>query len=81
MTGCSQFTARVGIDDEVGTNGSVIFQVWADAIKLAESAILTGASPTATLTVDVTGRTNLRLVVTEPATTRTTTTPTGPTPG
>src|SRR5687768_9983760 len=25
---CSQFTAVVGIDDEVGANGSVTFQVW-----------------------------------------------------
>ena len=30
--GCSSFTAVVGLDDEVGPNGSVVFQVLVDGI-------------------------------------------------
>ena len=56
--------AKVGVDDEVGTQGTVVFQVWADGTKLYDSGTLTGSSPTATVAVDVTGRTALRLVVT-----------------
>ena len=74
------FTAKVGVDDEVGTKGTVVFQVWADGTKLYDSGTLTGSSPTATVSVDVTGRTALRLVVTKPTATTATTTPTGPTP-
>ena len=63
LASCTTFTAKVGLDDEVGANGSVIFQIWGDATKLAESSVMTGASPTQTLTVDLTGRSQLRLVV------------------
>ena len=54
-----------GVDDEVGTRGTVVFQVWGDATKLYDSGTLTGSSPTATASVDVSGRTVLRLVVTD----------------
>jgi hypothetical protein len=27
----------VGVDDEVGVNGSVVFQVWADGAKIFDS--------------------------------------------
>ena len=60
---CSRFTASVGVDDEVGSNGSVIFQVWGDGNLLAQSGVLTGSSATANLSVDITGRTDLRLTV------------------
>jgi alpha-galactosidase len=63
LTGCSTFTVKVGLDDEVGANGSASFQIWGDATKLADSGIKTGVSPTQTLTVDLTGRAQLRLVV------------------
>ena len=63
LTGCSQFTVKVGLDDVVGANGSLIFQVYGDAVKLADSGVMTGASPTQTLTVDLSGRSQLRLVV------------------
>ncbi len=61
----TRFTAQVGIDDESGTNGSVVFQVWADGVKLFDSGRMTGSSPTQTVDVDVTDRTVLRLVVTD----------------
>jgi glucose/arabinose dehydrogenase len=63
LTDCTTFTAKVGLDDEVGTNGSLSFQIWGDAVKLADSGIMTGASPTQTLTVDLSGRSQLKLVV------------------
>ncbi|MCY7419781.1 MAG: NPCBM/NEW2 domain-containing protein, partial [Chloroflexi bacterium] len=64
MSGCTSFSAKVGVDDEVGTLGSVIFQVWTDGTKVYDSGIRTGSSPTLTATVNVTGKTNLQLVVT-----------------
>jgi len=60
---CSTFLSDIGIDDEVGDKGSVIFEVWADGEKLYESGEMTGASPTKTVNVSVEGKQELRLVV------------------
>jgi DNA-binding beta-propeller fold protein YncE len=62
---CSTFQAQVGVDDEVGSNGSVVFQVWADATKVYDSGAMTGASATKTIDVSVAGANELRLVVTD----------------
>ncbi len=59
----STFTAEIGIDDEVGDNGSVIFQVLGDDVVLFESGILLGSSPTQIISVDVRGKNELRLKV------------------
>ena len=64
MSGCTTFAAKVGLDDEVGNNGSVVFQVFADGTKVYDSGIMTGASPTATVNATVTGKTALQLLVT-----------------
>jgi hypothetical protein len=64
MSGCTVFSATVGVDDEVGNLGSVVFQVFTDGTKVYESAVLTGANPGSAITVDVTGKTSLQLVVT-----------------
>ena len=65
-TGCDTFTAQVGIDDEVSTtSGSVVFQVWSGETKLFDSGVRTGADPALPVRVDMTGRTELRLVVTD----------------
>ncbi|MFN8579355.1 MAG: NPCBM/NEW2 domain-containing protein, partial [Gemmatimonadaceae bacterium] len=61
---CSRLTASVGVDDEVGANGSVVFQVWADGVQLYDSGTMTGATATRTLDVTLSGRNELRLVVT-----------------
>ncbi len=58
------FLADVGVDDEVGGNGSVIFQVYADGALLYDSGTLLGSSTTKQVSVDVTGKNELRLVVT-----------------
>ena len=60
---CSSFAATIGVDDEVGSNGSVIFQVWGDGNLLFQSGILTGSSASQNVSVNVTGRTELRLTV------------------
>jgi alpha-galactosidase len=63
---CTKLTATVGIDDESGgTNGSVVFQIYRDATKVADSGRLTGADASRTLTADLTGGLELRLVVTD----------------
>ncbi|AMV40931.1 fibronectin type III domain-containing protein [Planctomyces sp. SH-PL62] len=59
----SRLKATVGIDDAAGSSGSVVFQVWADGAKLYDSGLVTGASAAIPIDVDVAGRTNLRLVV------------------
>jgi endo-alpha-N-acetylgalactosaminidase len=62
---CSSFTAQVGVDDEVGSNGSVVFQVWGDSIKLYDSGRMTGSSSTRGVSVSLAARSELRLVVTD----------------
>ena len=59
---CTSFTVKAGLDDEVGSNGSLIFTILADGVQLWTSGVMTGASATQTATVSVTGRTQLQLV-------------------
>jgi hypothetical protein len=65
---CSLFTASIGVDDEVGSSGSVIFQVFGDSTLLYQSPLQTGAGSAVPISVDVSGRNTLRLVVTDGAT-------------
>jgi hypothetical protein len=62
---CQTFTARVGVDDEVGERGSVVFQVYADGVKLYDSGRMTGQSATRAVEVPVAGTRELKLVVTD----------------
>jgi alpha-galactosidase len=63
---CSTFTASVGVDDEVAsTKGSVVFQVFADGTKVADSGTLTGASAAKQISASISGADQLRLVVTD----------------
>jgi alpha-galactosidase len=61
---CSAFTADVGVDDEV-TAGRVVFQVWLDGTKVADSGYVTGSQGSKHLTADLTGATTLLLAVTD----------------
>lgn len=62
----SSFQADIGVDDEVGNNGQVIFQVWDNlGNKLYDSAAMTGSTATKSINVNVTGKTELRLIVTD----------------
>ncbi|WP_240740919.1 NPCBM/NEW2 domain-containing protein [Deinococcus sp. Arct2-2] len=62
---CNNFTADIGIDDEVGSRGSVVLQVYGDGVKLYDSGVLTGDSATKRVNVGVVGRQELRLIVTD----------------
>jgi hypothetical protein len=60
---CSVFLADVGLDEEVGDAGSVVFEVWGDGGRLATSGIVRGPQPAVPLAADVTGVRELSLVV------------------
>ncbi|MGW7574563.1 NPCBM/NEW2 domain-containing protein [Streptomyces sp. NPDC054765] len=62
---CSTLSVDVGIDDEVGANGSVVFQIYRDGTKVADSGLMTVGQSAKHLTADLTGGTELRLVVTD----------------
>ncbi len=60
---CSRFTATVGVDDEVGSNGSVTFSVVSDGTTLTTTPVLTGSSASVNLDVGISGTQLLDLVV------------------
>lgn len=60
---CTTFNAVIGVDDEVGNNGSVIFQVYVDGGIRFHSEIMTGSTPARNVQVDLTGASELTLVV------------------
>jgi len=62
-SGCTQFQATIGVDDEVGNNGSVTFTVSADGVQLFQSGTLLGSGGPASVSVNVSGRSELRLQV------------------
>ena len=62
---CSRFVSDIGVDDEVGGNGSVIFQVFADGTKIYDSGIMTGSTATKTVDLDATGVRRLTIGVTD----------------
>ena len=62
---CSTFEAQVGIDDEVGSRGSVVFRVFVDGIERYTSAVMTGASASEPVLVSIAGAAELALVVTD----------------
>lgn len=63
---CSgSFVSDVGVDDEVGNQGSVVFQVWLDGVKAYDSGIVRGADLRKPVNVSVAGKSQMRLVVTD----------------
>ncbi|WP_445521233.1 beta-galactosidase [Streptomyces sp. NEAU-174] len=61
--GCTWFTATAGVDDEVGDNGSVSFQVVADGRSRTTSPVVRGSDGGIDIDVDVTGARWLDLLV------------------
>ncbi len=59
------FLTDVGVDDEVGINGLVVFQVWADGTLLYDSGAMTGSTVTKSVDVSVAGKNELKLIVTD----------------
>ena len=60
---CTNFTSVIGIDDEVGGNGSVIFQVLLNGVKQYDSGVMTGADAAKSVSLNLTGISQLELVV------------------
>ena len=61
-TGCSRFQSAIGIDDEVGSSGNVIFEVWAGTARVYSSGAMSGSTATKTVDVPLSGVSQLRLV-------------------
>ncbi|HEX4946674.1 MAG TPA: discoidin domain-containing protein [Blastocatellia bacterium] len=59
------FRASLGLADSTGGKGSVVFQVYADGIRIFDSGTMTGESWTRQISLNVAGRNELRLVVTD----------------
>ena len=68
---CSRFTADIGLDDEVGDRGSVVFQVYLDGVKAYDSGFIDHSSsglnsaPPQSISLDIAGASELKLVVTD----------------
>ena len=62
---CTTFNAVIGLDDEVGAAGSVIFYLYGDGTPLYASGVLTGSVPGASVSVSVNGFNDLALIVTD----------------
>jgi hypothetical protein len=65
LSSCSQFSAVIGVDDEVGSNGTIAFQVWTDGTQRFDSGVMTGSMAGRSVTVDTTGAKELALIVTD----------------
>lgn len=61
----TRFQSEVGIDDEVGSAGSVVFQVLVDDVVRFDSGVVTGSTATKPFDIDVAGAGSLKLVVTD----------------
>ncbi len=60
-----KFQAVLGVDDEVGKNGTVTFEVWSDDKKLFDSGIMHGGDEPRHVDVNLSGAKRLLLVVTD----------------
>ena len=61
---CSLLLADVGLDEEVGDRGSVVFEVWGDGERLAGSGIVRGPQAAVPVAADLEGVARVTLVVT-----------------
>jgi beta-glucanase (GH16 family) len=64
-SGCTRFDSVIGLDDEVGSHGAVVFQVFKGSTKSFDSGLRTGSSANRTVSTSVVPGTTLRLVVTD----------------
>jgi glucose/arabinose dehydrogenase len=58
-----QFLSDIGVDDENAPGGTVVFRVLVDGIERFNSGVMDNSSPTQTVSVDLTGANQLRLIV------------------
>ena len=60
--GVTRFEAMVGVDEEdKSTKGTVVFTIWADGKKLADSGVMRAGEPAKKLSIDVAGKSRLWL--------------------
>jgi alpha-galactosidase len=59
------FLADVGLDEEVGDRGSVVFEAWGDGEQLATSGLVRGPQTAVPIAADVSGVARMALVVDE----------------
>ncbi|GEM_PF-168217 len=52
---CSRFQATIGVDDEVGANGTLHFEVFADGQKVYDSGVMKGGNTAQFVDLDMTG--------------------------
>ncbi len=60
---CERFCALAGIDDEVGSNGSVVFEVWVDGVRRWASPVVRGGEAPVPVEIELSGARHLLLVV------------------
>jgi alpha-galactosidase len=61
----SRFQSDIGVDDESGANGSVVFHVLADGAEIFTSGVMTGGAAHQAINLDVTGVNRLTLGVSD----------------
>ncbi|MEN6642519.1 MAG: NPCBM/NEW2 domain-containing protein [Armatimonadia bacterium] len=61
----ARFVADVGVDDEVGANRSVRFEVWIDGKQAAQSPVMKSGAGAYRMDVDLTGAQQIELRVTD----------------
>ncbi|HEO69813.1 MAG TPA: alpha-galactosidase, partial [Candidatus Hydrogenedentes bacterium] len=57
-----RFEATVGVDDEVGKRGSVVFEVWTDDVLAFASGVMRGGDQPARVVIDCSGAKYLALI-------------------
>ena len=57
----TRFLARVGIDDEINANGSVVFSVWVDGQEMANTGVIKAGDQAQQLSVNLAGASMLEL--------------------
>jgi NPCBM/NEW2 domain/Bacterial Ig-like domain/FG-GAP-like repeat len=65
VSGCIRFRSDVGVDDEVGTKGSVVFEVFLDGTRVYDSGVMRGSTRTKSISLDLTGKSELHLTTTD----------------
>ena len=60
------FTAKIGVDEFSGTNGSLVFEVWdGQGRRLFQSPVMRGQDATRNVSLNIAGASYLKLVVTD----------------
>jgi alpha-galactosidase len=61
---CTTLRASIGVDEDQAELGTMVFEVWSDNENLYRSAVKTGLEEAEEIAVDVTGRSRIKLRVT-----------------